>query len=156
MSGRCGVPLRFFALVFALSVPLWGLGELADLAGVARPYNLPVSSLMGFCPLIAALLLLPRGERFALLKRAVAGFGPKRWYAPVLLLMPAIAVASYAALRLSGQAMSHRSVAHEPSPDHPGARSGAYRTSWANAEDSPIATSSAGCRGSEWISSSIR
>ncbi|MEV5412751.1 CPBP family intramembrane glutamic endopeptidase [Thermopolyspora sp. NPDC052614] len=105
MCGRRGVPLRFFALVFALSVPLWGLGELAGVVGVVRPYNLPVSALMGFCPLIAALLLLPRGERLALLKRAVASFGPKRWYVPALLLMPGLAVASYVVLRLSGEAV---------------------------------------------------
>ncbi|GGM72287.1 hypothetical protein GCM10010106_18270 [Thermopolyspora flexuosa] len=103
MSRGRGSALRFFALVFVLSLPLWLLGHLANQAGAARPYDLPVSSLMAFCPVIAALVLLPRGERLPLLRRSVARFRPGRWYVAAVLLMPGVFAASYVVLRLAGR-----------------------------------------------------
>mgnify|MGYP001313725985 FL=1 len=111
MNRASGSPSRFFALVFALSVPFWLAGWLANAAGAARPYDLPVSSLMAFCPLIAALVLLPRGQRLPLLRRSVARFRPLRWYVPAVLLMPGVFAASYVVLRLAGRPLPEPQIA---------------------------------------------
>jgi hypothetical protein len=48
--------LKFFLLVFVLSVPFWLLDLLTQLPkGI--PINLPISSFQAFNPLIAALIL---------------------------------------------------------------------------------------------------
>jgi hypothetical protein len=64
-------PLKFFLLVFALSAPLWLIGAVTPLELLP---GLPVSSLMAFCPLIAASILVYREEETAgvtgLLKRS--------------------------------------------------------------------------------------
>jgi CAAX protease family protein len=99
-------PLIFFLLVFALSIPL-------SLAGAAIGLDLlpglPVSSLVvTFCPLIAAVILVHRENGAAgvtgLLKRAFdfERIGAKVWYAPVVLLMPAVMVLEYGLMRWMG------------------------------------------------------
>jgi Universal stress protein family len=50
-------PLKFFLLVFALSVPFWLIGAVT---GLELLPGLPVSSLMACCPLLAALILVCR------------------------------------------------------------------------------------------------
>ena len=50
--------LKFFLLVFALSIPFWILGALADDITKFLPIKLPISSLMAFCPLLAAIILV--------------------------------------------------------------------------------------------------
>jgi len=56
-------PLKFFLLVFALSIPFWLIGAVTPLQLLP---GLPVSSLMAFCPLIAASILVYReGNRAA-------------------------------------------------------------------------------------------
>jgi membrane protease YdiL (CAAX protease family) len=99
-------PLAFGALLLALSIPFW----LADAAtGVVLPVNLPVSSLMAFCPAVAALILVHRADGAAgakrLLRRAfdTSGMGV-RWYPPALLLMPGIGLCAYAVMRVVGRA----------------------------------------------------
>lgn len=91
-------PLKFFLLVFALSIPLWLIGAVTPLQLLP---GLPVSSLMAFCPLIAASILVYRENKTTgvteLLKRS---FDYKRikariWYAPTILLMPGIAILAY-------------------------------------------------------------
>lgn len=47
-------PLKFFVLVFALSVPFWLLGAVTG--GQLSP-DLPVSALIFVCPVIAASIL---------------------------------------------------------------------------------------------------
>ena len=98
-------PLTFFLLVFALSIPFWLIGVATGLRLFA---GLPVSSLMTFCPLIAAVILVYREHQpagvTALLKRA---FDYKRitakvWYVPVVLVMPGVMVLSYGLMRLTG------------------------------------------------------
>jgi uncharacterized protein len=87
----------FFALVFALSVPLWILGAVHPVELLPR---LPVSALMAFCPGLTACALVYREggvhRVVGLLVRALDwGRIPLRWYVPTLLLMPALTVASY-------------------------------------------------------------
>ena len=98
-------PLKFFSLVFALSLPFWLAGALTRFQ--LAP-GLPVSALMFFCPVTAALILVCRENKSAgvteLLKRS---FDYKRirakiWFAPIILLMPAIFALSYALMIVMG------------------------------------------------------
>lgn len=107
-------PFSFFPLVFALSVPFWLIG---GLTGLRLLPGLPVSSLMAFCPLLAAAILAYGENKTAgvatLLKRA---FDHKRirvkvWYIPTVLLMPGVMILSYGLLRLTGSPI--------PSPQFP-------------------------------------
>ncbi len=50
-------PLAFFALVFVLSVPFWAVGAAT---GLQLTPDLPVSSFIWVCPVIAASLLVYR------------------------------------------------------------------------------------------------
>ena len=102
-SGRS--PLAFFTLVFALAIPFWVIG---GMTGLQLLPGLPVTALMAVCPELAALILAYRKNRSVgvttLLKRA---FDYKRitdkiWYAPILLLMPAVMVLSFRVIRLTG------------------------------------------------------
>lgn len=100
-------PLKFFLLVFALSIPLFVVDAIIG-KGLPLPVDLPLSSLMGFCPLTVALILVYREDKTnglrKLLKRV---FDYKRinkiiWYVPIIFLMPIIMVLSYWAMRLIG------------------------------------------------------
>lgn len=97
--------LRFFVLVFALAVPFWLIGTLTELQLLP---GLPVSALSFICPGAAALILAyaSRGSAGAveLLKRAfdVKRISAKVWYAPALLLVPAVTVLGYVLMRLTG------------------------------------------------------
>lgn len=102
-------PLRFFALVFVLSVPFWFVGALGwPEWAETRIVDLPVSSLMVGCPVLAAAVLVYREDGLRGVRQLVAGafrrpaVRPGIWYIPVLLLMPAILVLSYAAMRILG------------------------------------------------------
>jgi hypothetical protein len=53
-------PLKFFMLVFALSVPFWLIGVAS---GIQILPGLPVSSLGAFCPLMAASILVYSREQ---------------------------------------------------------------------------------------------
>ena len=70
--------------------------------------GLPVAALATFCPMIAALILVYRDKKgagvIALLKRAIdfKRIKVKRWYAPILLIMPLVALLSFVVLRLEG------------------------------------------------------
>ncbi len=105
IASRSRSPLRFFLLVFALSLPFWLAGALTSLQLLPA---LPVSALGFLCPMTAAAIFvyLENGSAGVkgLLKRA---FDFKRvkakiWYVPTILLMPCIMVLSYVALRLMG------------------------------------------------------
>jgi membrane protease YdiL (CAAX protease family) len=95
-------PLKFFLLVFTLSIPFWLAGAAI---GVQLLPGLPVAALMFVCPAAAA-LILAYGENktlgvIALLKRSFdyERIRAKAWYAPVLLLMPCVMVLSYGLMR---------------------------------------------------------
>jgi membrane protease YdiL (CAAX protease family) len=88
---------------------LWLLGTFTE-QGLLKDLgvNLPFSALVFICPLIAATLLvyceegLPGVRR--LLRRVVdyRGVRPRRWYLPILLVMPALYALSYGIMRLLG------------------------------------------------------
>ena len=91
-------PVAFFALVFLLSLPFWGLGAVA---GLELMPGLPVSSLMVVCPALAAFILrwraYGRGRAIALLARAVdvSRLRSPFMIAALLLINPGLYVASY-------------------------------------------------------------
>jgi uncharacterized protein len=95
-------PLQFFLLVFALSIPFWLIGAVTDLQLMP---GLSVSALGAFCPMIAALVLVHRENKnqgmAELLKRSLdfKRIKAKRWYAPILLLMPLVNVVVYGLMR---------------------------------------------------------
>jgi hypothetical protein len=94
--------VKFFVLVFALSVPFWVVGAVTDLQLMP---GLSVSALMAFCPMVAAAILVYREDRLEsvaeLLRRSLdfERFRAKAWYIPVLFLMPAVNLIVYAAMR---------------------------------------------------------
>ncbi len=97
-----GSPLTFIVLVFSLSVPFWWIGVLSDLQWMP---GLSVSALGAFCPMVAALLLVRRekgttGVRDLLLRSVdFRRITDKRWYLPILLLMPAVSLVVYGLMR---------------------------------------------------------
>jgi membrane protease YdiL (CAAX protease family) len=98
-------PLAFFVLVFVLSVPFWAVGAAT---GLQLTPDLPVSSFIWVCPVIAASLLVYREHGTAgvaaLLRRAFdfARIQAKVWYVPTVLLLPGIYAATYGVMRLVG------------------------------------------------------
>lgn len=100
--------IKFFSLVFALSIPFWILGATAKDLTRSLPIKLPVSALMAVCPALAALLLVAKesGLRGAkILLNSVfdqAKIKDKKWYVLLIFLMPAITLLSYWAIRVAG------------------------------------------------------
>ncbi len=99
------LPLNFFLLVFAFSIPFWLIGGMTDLQLMQ---GLSVSALAGICPMVAALILVYRdggavGAR-TLLKRSFdfKRIKSKRWLVPVLLLMPAVSLVVSGLMRWMG------------------------------------------------------
>jgi membrane protease YdiL (CAAX protease family) len=98
-------PLTFFVLVFLLSVPFWAVGAAT---GLQLTPDLPVSSFIWVCPVIAAALLVYRENGAtgvaALLRRSVdyARIRAKVWYVPTVLLLPGIYAATYGVMHLVG------------------------------------------------------
>jgi uncharacterized protein len=97
-------PWIFFALVFALSLPLWIIGAMT---GQLLPLDLPFGALMAFNPLIVAAILVYRREGKAgvneLLRKAVDPRGiTARWLVTAILLMPIILVLEYSFLLITG------------------------------------------------------
>ena len=92
-------PVRFFVLVFLLSMPFFWLGVVTDWQLMP---DLPVSVLAAFCPMLAALLLIGQESStmgaVGFLKRAFdfRRITDKRWYLPILLLMPVVSFLVYA------------------------------------------------------------
>ncbi len=101
-------PLQFFVLVFALSIPFWLIGAMAENLAKGLPINLPVSSLTTFCPLIAAFILVYREDKPGGIRRLLKRvFDYKRikqkiWYVPIIFLMPIIMLLSYGVMLLLG------------------------------------------------------
>lgn len=110
-------PLKFFALVLVISVPFWLLGAATD--AQLMP-GLSVGVLMAFCPAAVALMRVHR-ERpadgvAALLRRSfdLQRIEAKRWYVPILLLMPCISGVVYGLMRWQGMPMPAPQVAVLP------------------------------------------
>ena len=100
-------PLKFFILVYALSIPLWTVNIIFP---IKLPVdNLPVTDIVAtFTPVIAASILVYREEKLLgvknFLKRA---FDYKRitkkvWYIPIIFLVPFIYILTYAIMRFVG------------------------------------------------------
>ncbi|MCX6049292.1 MAG: hypothetical protein NT075_29675 [Chloroflexi bacterium] len=102
------VPLAYFGLTYALSIPFWIAGALSNFQILPA---LPVSALAILCPVGAAAILLYRAHGragvTALLKRSFdfKRVSTKRWYLPTILLMPGIMLLSYGAMRFMGVAL---------------------------------------------------
>jgi len=100
-------PFKFIVFVYILSIPFWIIGALTKSTGALTRVNIPVSALMAVCPVIAALIFTFREEGSGGAKRLLARtFDYKRidrkiWYAPILLLMPVVAILAYAVMRLA-------------------------------------------------------
>ena len=94
--------MTFFALVIGLSIPFWLLGAATDLQLMP---GLSVSALMGFNPMVAALILIYRDKgaagAWSLLSRSFdfRRIKSKRWLVPTLLLMPAVSLMVYGLMR---------------------------------------------------------
>jgi membrane protease YdiL (CAAX protease family) len=104
-TSRRRLPLKFFFLIFALSIPFWLAG--AETRLQLFP-GLPLAALMFVCPATAALILVYDENKIAgviaLLKRSFdyQRITAKVWYIPILLLMPGVTVLSYGLMRLKG------------------------------------------------------
>lgn len=116
-------PLKFFVLVFALSLLVELLGPLtahfSEGLSLAIPsgFNLVTVLIAGYVPFIAACVLVsgerqPGGIR-RLLSRVFDGkhIEHKLWYLPVLLLNPLIFTLTYWAMRLLGRPLPSPSIA---------------------------------------------
>lgn len=103
-ASQGNLPLKYFLLVFVLSVPFWLIGG----NQLPLPVNLPVSALILINPVIAASILSYR--RYGsnglkeLLKKALdyRKIENRIWYIPALLLVPSIYFSSYVLMRLTG------------------------------------------------------
>lgn len=99
--------LKFFFLVFALSIPFWIIGFVVPETTKIFPINLPISALMAICPLLAASIMVHKNQKMhgvlELLKRAFdfKKIKDKKWYLPVIFLMPLIALLSYGYLKFT-------------------------------------------------------
>ena len=88
--------IKFFTLVFALSIPFLLLGFIVKGATENLPIKLPISALMAVCPLIAAAILVYKKQKMQGVKELLAlsfdfkKIKDKRWYAPIVFLMPVI------------------------------------------------------------------
>jgi uncharacterized protein len=102
-------PLKFFLLVFLLSIPFWILGAVTRDLTEILPIKLPISALMTFCPLLAAAILVYKEQKIHGVKELLKlsfdfqKIKDKRWYIPVVFLMPTIAALSYLYLKLTGE-----------------------------------------------------
>ena len=110
-------PLAFFALVFALSFPFWLMGAAT---GLQLMPGLSGSALMAFSPMAAALILVYRENRAAgvmeLLARSLdfKRIKAKRWYVPIVLLMPGVSVVVYGLMHWMGMPLPAPQVSVVP------------------------------------------
>lgn len=98
-------PLKFFLLVFALTIPLWIIETMVEVKGL--PLDVPITDFIAtFIPLIAACILVYKEEGTIgvknLLKRIFdfSKIKQKIWYLPVILLMPIIYLLIYGVMQL--------------------------------------------------------
>jgi membrane protease YdiL (CAAX protease family) len=100
-----GSPLKFFLLVFALTVPFWAIGAAT---GLQLLPGLPVVALAVVCPVSAAIILVYQESKFVGVKALlIRSFDYKRiaakvWFVPILFLLPVVAVLSFVLARAMG------------------------------------------------------
>lgn len=97
-------PLAFFILVYALTIPFWILSTVMSAEGL--PDNLPITDVGAtFVPLIAAVILIYREEKFDGVKRLLGRtldyrrIKSKAWYIPTIFLMPLLDFLTYFIMR---------------------------------------------------------
>jgi uncharacterized protein len=101
-----GSPWRFFLFVFVLSIPFYVLG--ATGARLSSLPQLPASALMAFVPMVGASILVfcqrDTSGTVAWYRdlRNLHWHGHAVWYLTAFLIMPAVCIAEFAILRLTG------------------------------------------------------
>ncbi|HEY5994282.1 MAG TPA: CPBP family intramembrane glutamic endopeptidase [Gallionellaceae bacterium] len=97
----------YFLLVFVLTVPFWALSFFVHAEGL--PDNLPVTDIGAtFMPMLAAMLLVYREEKWAGVRRLLGKtfdyrkINNKTWYLPIVFLMPVLYFLIYWAMRGKG------------------------------------------------------
>lgn len=96
----------FFLLAFLLLIPFLVLGAFTEIELLP---GLPIAALGIICPMTAALILVYREHKragvIALLKRSFdyQRIPVKRWYLPILLIMPGVMALSFVVQRLLGE-----------------------------------------------------
>ncbi len=109
--------LPFFVWTVVLITPFWALGAWT---GIQLAPGLPLAALGVFCPMLAAAIMAYQADKkagvSALLKRSLDfdRIQAKKWYLPVLLLMPAVSVLSFWTLRLTGISVPDPQIAILP------------------------------------------
>jgi membrane protease YdiL (CAAX protease family) len=98
-------PLKFFLLVFALTTPFWMIGAAT---GLQLLPGLPVAALAVVCPVLAAIILVYQESKLAGVKALLMRsfdyhrIAAKIWFAPILFLLPVVAVLSFMLARAMG------------------------------------------------------
>ena len=101
-------PLNFFLLVFSFSIPFWILGFIGPDTTKILPINLPISALMAFCPLLVAAILVYKKQKVRGIKQLLKQsfdfkkINNKKWYIPIVFLLPVIALLSYWYVKFTG------------------------------------------------------
>ena len=101
-------PLKFFLLVLLLSIPFLILGAMAGDLTKILPIKLPISALMTFCPLLAATILVYKQREMQGVKELLKlsfdfkKIKNKKWYIPIVFVMPVIVVLSYWYMKMTG------------------------------------------------------
>lgn len=94
-------PLKFFLIVYGLSIPFWILGFVVPDFTKLLPIQLPISALMTFCPLIAAVILVYKKEKMRGVKELLTqSYDFKKikglkWYILIIFLLPLMTILSY-------------------------------------------------------------
>jgi uncharacterized protein len=111
--------IKFFLLVLLLSIPFWILAAVAGDLTKILPTRLPISALMTFCPLLAAAILVYKEQKYQGVKELLKTsfdfqkIKDKKWYTPVVFLMPTIAALSYLYLKMTGKRQFKSEVQQE-------------------------------------------
>ncbi len=100
-------PLKFFLLVYGLSIPLWIIETLIDIKGL--PLDIPITDILAaFTPLVAASILVYKEEGHIgmnKLFKMIFDFNritKKRWLMPVILLPSLMYLFIYVIIYFSG------------------------------------------------------
>jgi uncharacterized protein len=100
-------PLKFFLIVFGLSIPLWAIETMIDVKRLPLDFSI-TDILAAFTPIIAAVILVYKEEGRVgvgeLFKRILdfKRITKKIWYVPIILLPVLMYLLIYAVIRVSG------------------------------------------------------
>ena len=100
-------PLKFFLLVYGLSIPLWMVETMVNVKGL--PLDIPITDILAaFTPLIAACVLVYKEEGRGGIKKLLlrifdfSRIKQKIWYVPIIFLPFLIYLLIYVVIRLLG------------------------------------------------------